>query len=211
MMAKKNEKNGFRSKLDRFPNYDVEYQVNSTIFLNVIQQHLVFIGLPAKNNLDFHGLYLTYRIEDILVSVTDDLMRYASYHNIPKEIGKDSKEVYSICEAVRAAVFTKWILKIRASIADKELLRYSSSVEDDTSILEKREHRLEFCNEYLALVCVAQIFNIKHTNGKILSFNKFLTKEFLVTLLYTLRYRVTHQDSYVELFRYIFKNYSITK
>lgn len=76
---------GERSKLSWYPLYEAEYTVNKAILERVIVIHIGYLNLNTTITSDnFSEFYSLYRIEDILVSVTDDLIRYAQYHKIKK-------------------------------------------------------------------------------------------------------------------------------
>lgn len=199
-----------RSKLSWYPLYEAEYRINKAILERVILIHIDYLNLNTTVTSDnFSEFYSLYRIEDILVSVTDDLIRYAQYHKIKKKEYKGN-DIYSISDPTRAAFFTKWILKLRPSLADARLCNKYISSREDEDLVGSATHKIGFCNEYLALLVASKIFNIRSGN-KIVGYDMIFGKELLPTLFYSLRYRLVHQDSYSELYRNVFHKFSSSK
>lgn len=199
------------SKLARFPEYANEYNVNNELLERAIQSQVTHMkDLHSKRFSDVEGFapYMDYRIADLLVSVTDDLIRYARYHDITKEKRKScGTEIYSISEPVRASYFAKWILKLKPaswdSISSSE--SYTSSEVESTEYIKNIEHEIEFCNEHLALLMLSILMNVKYDNeDELVEFNKFFHRIDLSTVYYALRYRNYHQDSFTLLFYKIF-------
>lgn len=209
-----------KSKLELYPSYKLEYQTNNSMLFNAIGEHISFLKLNHcfDNGVNlFTDLYIKFRIQDAVVSITDDLIRYGEYNKIEKKcfsIGtehvdknglittsyiedeKGAFSAFSIEEPVRAAYFTKWILQLKPSIADRRI---------DLKCEGTPIERLEFCNEYLALITMARIFNLKRGANRS-SYKSLFGEDSMETLLYSLRYRLVHQDSYSELYRNTFYN-----
>jgi hypothetical protein len=192
------------TKLKSYSNYIGEYIVNEKFLTKSIKAHNKAIIRTNKslNIGDKGSFYIGYRLEDVLISITDDLIRYATYHKV-----KEKDNLFSIHEPVRAAIFTKWILKLRPCIADKNLnqTQYKSSHDTyDQSILDRKTYNIEFCNENLALIASSIILrdgdSPNRRNVKILD----LASEF--KLFYSFRYRLNHQDTYMPLYNKIFKD-----
>ncbi|CAC9621739.1 hypothetical protein [uncultured Gammaproteobacteria bacterium] len=202
---------GYTTKLEWYPDYELEYSVNKDIFCNSMQLHQLILISDFKkiNPLNANdNLYIDSRIKDISVSITDDIIRYAQYH----EISKNNDGIYSISEPVRASFFAKWILKIKPCIADNFLpddFEYTSFVCDSSKkeAIKKVQHgdfRIEFCNEVLALILVSSILNITNDAGEVLGYDEIFHKRELSTVFYSLRYRMVHQDTYTPLLYKIF-------
>jgi hypothetical protein len=214
------------SKLKLYPDYMNEYKCNSeylNMALNVyidsakeilIKNNLIISTVPEDRDL-FNKFFIPYRIQDILISVTDDLIRYASYHKIGTEERNNGDKIFSISEPVRATFFTKWILKTRPSIIDALLSnnhQYISSEEENCSFSSRSLHKIEFCNEHISLILMSIILNIKYKDeDKIVSYERLFDNNELSTLFYSLRYRIVHQDSYGFLYRKIFNLYNDEK
>lgn len=200
------------SKLSIFPNYKAEYLVNCSLLSNAVFHHqermesdLSEAGIELSTADVIDKIYINYRLKDVLISVTDDLLRYAMYHDIKAGTKRaNGDEVFSIAEPVRASFFAKWILKLRPSIADALLpadYEYVSFHTDKPQQLEKPGYRIEFCNETLALIASALILKIPHEDGSTISgYDDLFHARELSTLLYSLRYRVAHQDVYTPVF-----------
>lgn len=218
-MVDNNDDDVVPSKLVLLPGYKKEYERNKQILeLAIGVSTKIYFGMLASDTLgnvkitntllknSFNEFYIAYRIKDVLVSVTDDLIRYAMYHKIKKEC-----EDYSIAEPIRAAIFTKWILKLRPSIFDSRLgnnFSYSSADEESSSFVNRKIHRVEFCNEHLALLVTSIILDIKYKDtDETIGYDTLFSQSELSTLFYSLRYRLTHQDAFGELYRKVFNFY----
>lgn len=185
--------------------YETEYKINEGILDRVIETHIGELDIDTEDTSFFP--YIRYRIKDILVSVTDDLCRYAQYHNICTDMRAASgKECYSISESVRASFFTKWILKLRPCVLDyiAESGEYrSSNVDSHDAAQEFRDDpykAVTFCNEFIAMISLAVILNVEAGEGEINSYHDLFSNVDMSTVFYALRYRVVHQDSYTLLF-----------
>jgi len=205
------------SKLDNFPEYMNEYRCNSeylklslSIYLNLARNTLSNENI-LEDKCSFEKFYISYRIKDILVSVTDDLIRYATYHKIGTDVRRNGDKIFSISEPTRATFFTKWILKLRPLIIDNIIPLdhvYIGSEEEDISFSGRDIHKIEFCNEHLALIAASFILNIRYEDvDEIVTYEKLFHNSELSTLFYSLRYRTVHQDSYGFLYRKIFNFY----
>ncbi|MGH1462881.1 MAG: hypothetical protein ACRBB6_12680 [Neptuniibacter sp.] len=203
------------SKLAQFPNYKAEFLVNSELLLNAIYHHqeqlyLDLSDLGASVPRDaFEEFYSAYRIKDLLVSITDDLLRYAEYHHIKENTERGNGDVvYSIAEPVRASFFAKWILKLRPCFADTKLPQehiYHSSWEANPSALDRESHRVEFCNELLALISASLIMKIPYKGTEqTAGYEDLFHSRELSTLFYSLRYRIVHQDIFTSMFYKVF-------
>lgn len=197
-----------------------EYKCNQALMNKIckIYFELAYITLVNENifctkdsTKELNNLfYIKYRIQDVLISITDDLIRYADYHKINTIERKNGEPIFDISEPVRATFFTKWILKIRPCIIDSKIPfdhEYKSSDELDKDFCIREIHKVEFCNEHLAMVATSFILNIKYADAdEIVTYDKMFNAEEQSTLFYSLRYRVVHQDSYGFLYRKIFNN-----
>lgn len=197
-----------------FDNYQYEFEVNQQFFSKARILHANFLrsDLSRFIIIDYNPaeFYIKYSIEDILVAATDDLLRYCTYHEISKEQAtftrssgeKHSVDVFSIAESVRASVLTKWILKFRPCIAAIKSPSYKMI--DNLSQTQSKEKfvqtelaikRVQFCNEYLALICASYILNLptQSTSDFMFILDLFSDEE-QEKILYSLRYRMNHQD-----------------
>ncbi|MCP4991841.1 MAG: hypothetical protein GY928_39015 [Colwellia sp.] len=195
------------SKLSRFPEYKDEYEVNQELLeraVNAQVAHMHTLHADRFSELSGFYPYLEYRLTDLLVSVTDDLIRYARYHDIEKDMRKsNNKEIYSISESVRASYFAKWILKLKPATWDMASSKenYTSSQVESTEYTENNEHIINFCNEQLALLMLSILMNVQYKDkDEVVEFNRFFHRIDLSTVYYSLRYRTYHQDSYTLLF-----------
>lgn len=160
-----------------------------------------------------HFPYTKYSFRDLCVAITDDLFRYASYHNVEKR----DDESYAISESVRASYFIKWITKIKP-LFTHALLKESSYekkfVEKSTRIevkINKNLFLLENSNEYLALLSSIYILDITGEKDKAFEeIHKIFPLNELQIIFYSLRYRINHQDSYTLLMK-AFKKAELTK
>jgi len=144
------------------------------------------------------SFFIPYRVRDLLIASTDDMCRYALYH----DIGYNAEGLLDISPAARAAFFTKWVIRLRPCILDiAEDARYSSvSIENDGVAFE--EHQIVFCNEHFAACIASAALNIpseQNPEEAIYIPEIFENKE-LKTFLYHLRYRIPHQDTLTLLF-----------
>jgi len=190
------------SKLGKFKNYKREYSRNLDLFnicmdeyLDKVDDHSFFEHFNES-----FSPYLELRISDLLVSVTDDILRYAFYHNI----ATDDNGLYSVSEPVRAAFFIKWILKTKPCFLDFCLgeTKYSSIYIDQSKSLVTDLSLFILCNENLALLTLTIILDIKDKDGNLVRIEDLFDSNDatdLTTLLYSLRYRIYHQDSYTTL------------
>lgn len=196
------------SKIARFPEYKKEYAVNKGILIRALKAQQMYMKKEFQDllaSVEVPYPYIKYRLSDLLVSVTDDLIRYARYHKIDTDKRElNGEEVYSISEPVRASYFAKWILKLKPAVWDTIIdpKEYRSSKTEDPEWLRKSSsHAIMHCNEHLALVMLAVLINEKtETSNEIKGFQEFFSGIELSTVYYALRYRVYHQDSYTLLF-----------
>lgn len=196
------------TKLDWVNNYKTEYLINEKILRKSVEVHKETL-VKANRELKLEhnkGFYVQYRLEDVLISMTDDLIRYATYH----KIGQDTTGMYLISEPVRASFITKWILKLRPCIADNNLPtshQYISSIDvENTDKTRQPTHKIEFCNENLALISASIILGAAlYQKGEVVSVAKIVGVSDLPKLFYAFRYRISHQDTYTPLYNKIFE------
>jgi hypothetical protein len=150
---------------------------------------------------------ISRRNDEILRACSDDLYRYANYHQVIKS---DARHL-EIQESIRASYLVKWIMNFRPLILDS--LKNWIKEDDAVSTLpeEDRKKTLDFLrksNEVFAVFVASRCLAIptgavdSDGNPEIHMLTNFLTDDNeLEDFMYTLRYRINHQDIFRALFR----------
>ncbi len=194
-----------QTKLEMFDRYTDELQANTDLLTRIIETYIIFlkhqkIDISSLNDFPF----IEYRISNFLVSVTDDLIRYASYHKVGIEERESGAKIYSISEPARASFFIKWILKLKLcqtdNILDKDPYK-SIKYEESDELPSTKARLINYCNETLSLISISIIFGITYADKKNtpVFYNEFFNNKEVMVLYYAMRYRSYHQDSYTTL------------
>lgn len=127
-----------------------------------------------------------HRIDEISRACSDDLFRYATYH--PVEIKEDASR-YGISGQSLASHIVKWVMLFRPILIDSF---WSEKSPED--VISKEDHYRR-CNEIFSLFIISHIAAGPNSAGKsIPSITDLMGAEQLTDFLYTLRYRIKHQD-----------------
>lgn len=172
-----------------------ELKYNKEVFL---MAHELFFRSYEKNFKVFNELTSNrvpfisdQRLHSMLRAVTHDLLRYAQYQRISFN---EETNRYKICQSVRAAVFTKWVMMLRP---------YSLDV---VSSEKYYDNEVYFCNEFAAIYCasvaMSDVLPLDSNNNPKTLFD-ILEESELEVMLYHLRYRIKHQDTYSLFYRRI--------
>lgn len=195
------------SKLENFPglSYKKELEINEKFLEVGIASFNDFVARDANKEYltrfyakftNDYGLFVPYRLRDILIASTDDMCRYALYHDI-----KTNKDGFlDISPSARAVFLCKWALKLRPCMLD-----FAENEENYASLdLDAGDCEDEFvyCNEYFALILASVVLNIK-VDGKVRAIYELMEDEEFRTFLYHMRYRIVHQDTLNLLFNRI--------
>lgn len=201
---------------NKFPNFLAELGVNENYYSTSKEVYRKTIQQYDETLLDLNQYVCSALEYDLLRAVTYDLCRYASFHDIKEMTGDENQTLLNIEESVRAASFMKWILQLRPlridSLYEKNLgpnlppppLRDKankfSEFKNFSSAQLEQAYLTYYCNEHLAIFVASQCLDILATNGEnthvkpITEFYK--EKNGVLKLIYILRYRVKHQDTY---------------
>jgi hypothetical protein len=165
--------------------YDAETNYNSAIFVDA---HTSFSDQFPElfTTHEKHGenipIFSTERMLAAIRGITHDLLRYATYHNI-EFIDRECR--YDISRSVRGAVFTKWITTFRPYNFDC----FDCNGYDD-------DFEAKYCNEFAASIYASHALQLTKDGVPIYIDELMEEPEEISTYLYTLRYRIKHQDSY---------------
>jgi hypothetical protein len=142
------------------------------------------------------------RMYTTLRAITHDLLRYATYQVIEFDKKNDR---FDICQSVRAAVFTKWIMMLRPYSLDT--LSWEIEDKDDLRVIT-------YCNEIAAAFYASTaMFDVLPSNaaGEPQTILDVLSPDEIQVMLYHLRHRLKHQDSYSLFYRRIKEQYVTVK
>lgn len=192
------------SKLERFQqlgvNYKLEFQRNVEILqtaVNSFKSTYADCKEIGLNSPKFEEKYLIrYRIKEILISVTDDIVRYCLYHDIVREVaeGNDGLKAFALSPPTRAAFFVKWIVNFKPCKLDDYVKNASEACVD----------RFENANEILAIFVASAILGLQNENGRVCLISTLLTQPELKALIYQLKYRINHQDALYGFFNRLY-------
>jgi hypothetical protein len=169
----------------------------------------------TTTNAQEQGLILFGRLHDVSRAITYDTLRYAKFHNISK-ISRDGYSYYDICESVFASYCIKWIVTIHPLSFDS-LVNEPISVSTPKDLLQQdrsdilleefyNKRVVQLCNEHYA-ICVANVILSGNTpDKKYINIISDMEPEEKDAFLYSLRYRIKHQDVYTALLRRIHNN-----
>ena len=194
---------------EKFPGFNKELDLNDKFMTKAIQELGRYIAdrLGMTINIDD---YINGPVKyDLNRAITYDILRYASFHDIKR----NEDTPYNVEESVRASYFLKWILQLRPLSLDRVYAEMAGSgapppplYKEDGKQVElmglatldiKRSYYLYYCNEHLAISAATVILNIMNVHGKSKSIGDFyLEKNGFNKLVYALRYRLKHQDTY---------------
>lgn len=175
-----------------------------SIFQEVTGLSLSLDEMKEKN------LIMSNRLYDIARAMNYDLLRYARFHDI-KKIKRDGEEVpyaYDISESVYAAYAIKWITMIHPLAFDVFATEPISiptpkGVDKYELSLFYKNRFLSLCNEYYA-VFVASVIMASEDNEVNSNILNAMDQEEADSFLYSLRYRLKHQDAYSQLLKRIY-------
>jgi hypothetical protein len=181
-----------KSKLEKFTqlgvDYKLEFQRNVEILQAAIDNFKSIYSDCNEPSLDlakFEEKYLIkHRVKEILISVTDDVARYCLYH----DIAKDSAGGFALSPPTRAAFFVKWMTSFKPCKLDGYATDSSKSDTDSLS------HRFEFTNEILTIFVASTVLGLQDQHGRVCLLSSLLAPAELESLLYQLKYRISHQD-----------------
>lgn len=154
-----------------------------------------------------HKIISPSRLDEFSRACADDIYRYAVYHPL--------KDHRSVLESVRASYMIKWLMHFRPIILD-----LYASFSDDSKTLAyftdaEREDAKEFyrkSNELFAIFLASYIIGIApddpNSPSLITNFmdvnidgSHSVDSREVLDFIYTLRYRISHQDVYRPIFR----------
>lgn len=133
-----------------------------------------------------------HRLDEISRACSDDLYRYAIYHRIELEETGNGKR-FKVSGQALCSFLLKWVMLFRPVLIDE----YWS--DKDPSVTIEKEDVYRRCNELYALFVVAQVADLNHrfapdSTPVIDSVTEYMESDQLEDFLYTLRYRIKHQD-----------------
>jgi hypothetical protein len=168
-------KNFTKDIFDSETNYNAELFINSHTSFEA-QFDFLFSELPKEI-----PIYSIERMLAALRAATHDLLRYAVYHNIeflPNQFR------YDISPAVRASVYMKWISSFRPYNFD--CIQCDQYSNPDIAVRSNELASNIYASHALAL----------EKNKEVANIDEFLQQEEYETYMYSLRYRIKHQDTY---------------
>lgn len=184
------------------------YETNSAYFCYALEE----FSEDHQSDLSFFikqtGLrsYISeQRVDEMHRACSDDLYRYATYHPV-----KHSGDVYDIAEPIRASYMIKWFLMFRPLFLDS-ILSFSTDSSTEAALKANMAEFFRKSNEILALYLATQIIRIgaKFIDGRcsikfiteVMDGNGDIESSEVRDLLYSMRYRLPHQDVYRAFFR----------
>lgn len=151
------------------------------------------------------------RFDEFSRACADDIYRYSTYHPL--------RTKSSILESVRASYMVKWLLHFRPILLDS----YSTMAPEEQTLSYLLDSRVDTarqfyrrCNELFAIFLASYILGVHNLAladviGRPCLITDFMDRNFdgfidpnrreMKDFLYTLRYRIGHQDVYRPLFR----------
>lgn len=153
------------------------------------------------------------QVDELIRACSDDLYRYAEYHPVLK-----NKDEYLIAEPIRASYLTKWLMMFKPLILDSyssltseksffELIE-KSKIETD-SIVEFFRRANEILAIYVASSALCLKIALKKDDERYYLLTEYMPDESndekreVRDFMYSLRYRMPHQDVYRAVYRRI--------
>jgi hypothetical protein len=179
--------------------YASEQRFTETLFkeshLTLIKQYPELMQALDEESLD--DVYIPERMFAAMRASIHDLLRYATYHDIEFN---HSDGRYVIGKSVRAGILLKWMMTFRPYVFDslagiKKRNLFPESEEKNVDIFT-------YSNEIAAIIYSNHALGFVGTkDAPIPASSRPMKSEELITFLYTLRYRIKHQDTYHSLLR----------
>jgi hypothetical protein len=181
--------------------YEAEKTFNEELFVEAHKRFSarypsLVAGLKAATTAE--SQFIPERMFSALRASIHDLLRYATYHDL-SFLGKESR--FDIGRSVRAAIILKWMLTFRPYIFDQASEHRKEKLYPDDG--KPNVDIFVYSSEIAAAIYAVTALQYGGGSKALPIGKKRMGREEMVTFLYTLRYRIKHQDSYHALLRRI--------